>query len=293
MYRIAGGVAAVAMAALAVLPAGAAARSTIVASSVERSAAVPAGGTTSLRLACPKRAVALNAALVRRPRGVVVRDSIPGAEARRWTFRLSADAGASDREVTAIVRCVQLRLPARVSDVILRVSSETQPDRLVSPGGSVRVEPRCPRGYVATGQGIGAGSRAISVGAAVPSAGGWDFRIENTGDTASTFTARIRCLQRTVTGSRKGRTVRLRFDVQRTSFRRTVPAGRDPGFEGFCARDRFSVATGISLGRDHDVVLENTYPVAGSAGQWDLGNARAAESVRAHMLCVARFSRFG
>jgi len=293
MTRIACGVAAVAFAALAVLPAGAAARDTVVASSVERSVTVSAGDTRSLRLACPETAVALNAALVEPPRGVIVRDSIPGAQARRWTFRLAAVAGASEREVTGVVRCVRLRLPARVSDVILRVSSEAQPDRVVSAGQSVRIGPRCPRGYVPTGQGIGASSRDVSVAAAIPNARGWNFRIENTGSSDATFTARIRCLQRTVIGSRRNKTVRLRFDVQRTAFRRTVAAGREPGFEGFCAGDHFSLATGISLGQDHDVQLADSYPSGGSSARWSFDQVREAESVRAYMLCVARFSRFG
>jgi hypothetical protein len=292
MRRIAGGVATVAIAALAGLPAGAAAENTIVPSSVERSATVPAGGARSLRLACPDTAVALHAAVVRLPGGAGVSDSIPGSSARRWTIRL-AGAASGDRKVTAVLRCVRLRLPLGVSGVTLRVASGSRPSLAVAPRDSARAGLTCPQGYAPTGYGFGASSTAVSLAAAVPTRRGWRFRVENGGGSPTTAAVRIRCLQPMVRGRRGGRVVRLRFGLQRLDFRRTVPTGDRESLRGFCARDHISVASGVALDPSDDILLRTTYPAGGSSARWSFGNTGAPAQIRAYMLCLARFSRFG
>src|SRR5688500_14948060 len=109
--------AALALIATAALPATASSR-VVDPVSVQRTVAVPAGETASLTLRCPARAVALNGAPTS---GLDSTSSIPGADARSWTFRFGA--AAAGRTAGAVLRCVRLRLPRRVRRVGLAVAT--------------------------------------------------------------------------------------------------------------------------------------------------------------------------
>jgi hypothetical protein len=292
MRAIIGGGATVAIVMLAALPAAAAARPTVVPSSVERSTTVAAGGARSLTLTCPTDAVALHAAPVRLPRGVRIADSAPGRNVRRWSLRFASVARRA-RRVRATLRCVRLHLPAGISDVTLRVSTSSRAKLRVPAGSSVQVPLSCAPGFIPAGQGVGAGTRAVSVSAAVPSGNGWVFRIENNGDSAAAASARIRCLQRVVRGRRSGGTTRLRFDVKQVSFSVPIRSGKSRSFTGSCARDRFSLGTGISIDRTDDITLLRSFPLGSREGSWFLRNRGAAEPVRGYLLCLSRASRFG
>jgi hypothetical protein len=292
MRAIIGGGATVAIVLLAALPATAAARPTVVPSSAERSTTVPAGGARSLTLTCPANAVALHAAPVRLPSGVRVADSAPGHDVRRWSLRFASVARRS-RSVSATVRCVRLHLPAGISDVTLRVSTTSRDKLRVPAGSSVQVPLRCAPGFIPAGQGVGAGTRAVSVSDAVPNGNGWVFRIENNGKSAAAASARIRCLQRVVRGRRKGATTRLRFDVKHVTFSVPIRKGRRRSFTGSCARDRFSLGTGISIDRTDDITLLRSFPLGSRGGSWFLRNRGAAEPVTGYLLCLSRASRFG
>jgi hypothetical protein len=292
MRAIIGGGATVAIVMLAALPAAAAARPTVVPSSVERSTTVAAGGARSLTLTCPADAVALHAAPVRLPRGVRIADSAPGRSVRRWRLRFASVARRA-RRVRATLRCVRLHVPDGISDVTLRVSTSSRGMLRVPAGSSVEVPLDCAPGFIPAGQGVGAGTRAVSVTAAVPSGNGWVFRIENNGNSAAAASARIRCLQRVVRGRRKGGTTRLRFDVKHVTFSVPIRSGRSRSFTGSCAPDRFSLGTGISIDRTADITLLRSFPLGSREGAWFLRNRGPAEPVSGHLLCLSRSSRFG
>ena len=292
MRAIIGGGATVAIVIIAALPAAAVARPTVVPSSAERSATVPAGGARSLTLTCPEDAVALHAAPVRLPRGVRIADSAPARNVRRWTMRFASVASRA-RRVRATLRCVRLHVPAGISDVTLRVSTSSRGMLRVPAGSSVEVPLQCAPGFVPAGQGVGAGTRAVSVSAAVPSRNGWVFRIENNGNSAAGASARIRCLQRVVRGRRKGAITRLRFNVKRLTFSVPIRSGKSRSFTGSCAPDRFSLGTGISIDRTADITLLRSFPFGRREGSWFLRNRGAAEPVSGYLLCLSRASRFG
>ena len=292
MRAIIGGGATVAIVIIAALPAAAVARPPVVPSSAERSATVPAGGARSLTLTCPEDAVALHAAPVRLPRGVRIADSAPARNVRRWTMRFASVASRA-RRVRATLRCVRLHVPAGISDVTLRVSTSSRGMLRVPAGSSVEVPLQCAPGFVPAGQGVGAGTRAVSVSAAVPSRNGWVFRIENNGNSAAGASARIRCLQRVVRGRRKGAITRLRFDVKRVTFSVPIRSGKSRSFTGSCAPDRFSLSTGISIDRTADITLLRSFPFGRREGSWFLRNRGAAEPVSGYLLCLSRASRFG
>ena len=291
MRRIAGGGVIVAIAMLAALPAGAVARSTVAPSTVGGAASVPAGGSKSLTLTCPGTAVALHAAPVRLPGGVRVADSGPADDARRWTLRLASVARRA-RRVSATLRCVTLRLPDGLSDVTVRVSSESRPKLRVRAGSSAATGLRCPAGYTPTGQGVGMSTRAVKLVAAVPNGRGWRFRFENNGKSAATASARIRCLQRVVSGSRNGANARLVFGVTRLALSAPVLSGRNVSIVGSCARNRFSLGMGLSLDRDDDIALLRSFPFGSRGGSSFFRNRGAPERVRSYMLCLSRASRF-
>jgi len=292
MRAIIGGGATVAIVMLAALPAAAAARPTVVPSSAERSTTVPAGGARSLTLTCRADAVALHAAPVRLPSGVRVAASDPGRDVRRWSLRFASVARRS-RSVTATLRCVRLHLPVGVSGVTLRVSTTSRTKLRVPAGSSVQLPLRCAPGFIPAGQGVGAGTRAVSVSTAVPNGDGWVFRIENKGNSAATASARIRCLQRAVRGRRNGAITRLRFDVKHLAFSVPVRSGKSRSFTGSCAPDRFSLGTGISIDGTDDITLLRSFPLGSREGSWFLRNRGAAEPVRGYLLCLSRASRFG
>ena len=275
---------------LAALPAGAAAQATVAPSSVSDSARVPAGGARSLTLACPSTAVALHAAPVRLPNGVRVAGSAPGENPRRWSFRF-ASAARSTRKVTAMLRCVRLRLPSGVSNVTVGVSTTSRSGLQLPAASSVEVALRCASGHIPAGQGVGASTRAVSLAAAVPMRRGWLFRIENHGDAPARASVHIRCLQRVASGRRNGTRTRLAFKVRHATFSVRVRSGIR-SFTGSCGRNRFSLGTGISLDRRDDIALLRSFPSGSRDGSWFLRNGGPPERVRGYLLCLARDSLF-
>jgi hypothetical protein len=285
MRRIAGGGVAAAMVVLLALPAGANAAPTVVASSVNGSVTVPAGGARSLKLRCPATSVALHAAVTRLPSGVRIAGSTTGdAQARRWTFRF-ASAARARRAVSATVRCVRLDLPAGVTGVVVRVGNLSRPGLRVKAGATKKLTLRCQPGYTPTGYGVGVSTRAVELAAVVPGKRGWSFRFANRGDSAAEVTARIRCLQRVAAGSKDGAGVRLTFKVTRSFASR-----RGPSFSSGCARERFSVATGFWAGGDDALSLRTTFPRGESNARWLFeGGTRR---VRGYLVCLSPDSHF-
>jgi hypothetical protein len=289
-WKVGGGVA-VAIALLAAMPAGASAQRTVLSSSVEGSVSVPAGKARSVTLSCPNTAVALHAAPVRMPRGVRVANSLPGDEVRRWTLRF-ASVAHKRRKVKAVLRCVRLDLPAAVTGVTVRVNTTSLPGLRVRAGATRQTALRCPPGFVPTGQGFGASTRALSLVAAVPNGRGWVFRIKNRGDSAAGASVSIRCLERVVAGRRGGARATIAFRVKRVAYDFPISSGKNRSVSGACARDRFSLGTGISLDSADDISLMRSFPSAKRAAWWFFNNAGPPEPVTAYVLCLARGSRF-
>lgn len=291
MRRIAGGGVTVAIVMLAALPVAANAAATVVPSAVDGSTMVPAGGAKSLTLSCPDRSAALHAAPVSLPSGVRVSDSGPGVDVRRWTLRLASVAGAS-RRVSATLRCVRLDLPSGISDVTVRVSSNNWPKVPLSAGSTVNFSIPCPSGYIATGLGVGMSTREVKLVAAVPNSRGWAIRIKNNGSSAARASARVRCLQRVVSGRRNGARTALAFGISRVVYSTPVSSGKSRSVTGSCAPNRFSLGTGISLDSDDDISLLRSFPFGGREGSWFFRNRGPRERVKSYLLCLSRSSRF-
>jgi hypothetical protein len=297
-----GGVIAAAVVAAIVPAAGAHAQGAVEPHSIARSTSVPAGESRSLTLTCPRGAVALNAAVTSLGAGVAVRDSAPGRDARRWTFRLVALEGARRRKVSAELRCVSLRLSNGVTAVELLTFTERRPDLTVPPMSTVRFELRCGRGHLPTGYGLDRGpqgtagglpSGEVRLAAAVPTRRGWVFRLENTGGADARAGLAIRCLKRTAVGRRKAGDLRHSFSIRRPRFRATVDAGGQRELSNACGRTEFSVATGVALDAGDDILLSGSHPDGPRGGVWTFKQGSGREPVSTYLLCLARDTRFG
>lgn len=281
-------------AALLAVPAAAHAQDVVKPSSVEASTTVPAGGASTLTLRCPSTAVALNAAITRQGEGVNVRRSAPGSGPRDWSFRLTAAAGARGRGASAVLRCVSVEVPDGVSGVRLFVSTRKHPGISIPAGSSTSVQPRCGGGYAGTGYGLDRGARDdVRVAAAVPTAHGWNFRLENTGAASATAALSVRCLKRAATGRRAGAPTTLRFQVARPEFQNDVGPVADRGFSNACTRRQFSVAAGVSFDWRDDIVLGRSHPAGPWAGVWSFRQATGTEKVRSFLVCLGRRTQFG
>jgi hypothetical protein len=231
-------------AALLTLPAAAQAADVVRPSSVTARQVVPEGGASTVRLHCPPRAVALNAAVTRKGAGVEVRRSVPGADAGDWRFRLADLPGAGSRRVSTVLRCVRLALPSGVSGTRLDVKTRRRPGFAIPAGGTTAVRLRCGRAWVATGYGLEAGSD-VRLASVVPVPHGWNFRVENTGNAPTTAGVSVRCLRHTVT-ARGGGAV-LRFRASRPAFRHTITQNGTVTVLYRCGAGRFSLAAGGSV----------------------------------------------
>ncbi|MEA2332280.1 MAG: hypothetical protein QOH58_2418 [Thermoleophilaceae bacterium] len=252
--------------------------------SVSKSANVPAGETRSLTLACPARAVALNAAATS---SLDATDSIPGANARRWTFRFTA--GATAREASAVLRCVRLQLPRRVRGVGLAVGTIIEPVFEVPAGSTQRLAIRCPRGELPTGWGLehrGANS-GLAIAGAVPSRRAWTFTVENTGASGAAGTLHVRCLerkQRAATGQRHAFSTRIAsFSEQLDGAGTTIRS---------CRRSEYSVATGVALPAGDDILMTGTGPIGARGGEWTFAQPAGSAAVRTSIVCLARDTSF-
>lgn len=278
------------------VPASAQAAHTVVPSSVARSTTVPAGGSSTLTLRCPTAAVALNAAVTRRGAGVTVRRSIPGAGADDWSFRLSAGGGGAGRRgVRAVLRCVRLDLRDGVFGARLDVSTRRPPAIRVPAGGSTSTALRCAPGFVPSGYGLDRGARGnLTLAAAMPTARGWEFRVENTGRSAGSARLSARCLKRDVSARRGGGGTQLRFGLARRAFSDAV--GRMPGSRGTfthtCAESKFSVATGHTVDPDGGILVTGGGPNGLRAGRWSFRGAAARDVMTTYVLCLNRRTQF-
>jgi len=260
-------------AALALLPAAAHA-GVVEPISVSKSVSVPAGGSRSLTLRCPARAVALNGA------APAATSSIPGPNGRGWTFRFASAAAAETAD--ASLRCVRMRLPDRISGVGLVVETRIEPVAELAPGASARLDLTCSSGELPTGWGLereGAGN-GIAVTAATPRRRGWSFGFVNAGAAPATATATIRCLERRQR-ARSGQ--RHAFATRVASFeaKATATARRS------CRTGEFSLATGVSL--PSGVHLLETGLAGPRGGEWAFSAATTAET---SLLCLSRTTRF-
>jgi hypothetical protein len=279
--------------ALLAAPASALAADVVVPSSVEASATVPAGGLRTLTLRCPAASVALNAAVSGRDAAVTVRRSIPGRQANEWKFLLSAPAGASNRGVRAVLRCVRLELPDGVSPTRLVVSTKRPPNTIIPAGSSTPVEVSCRPGFVATGYGLDRGGRRdVTIAAAVPHAGGWSFRLENSGATPASAELSVRCLRRSVSARRAGAPTTLSFRFARRAFSNTVFRNSPPFFHS-CRPGQFSVATGSEVDAAARIELRGSYPSSPRGGAWNFAHGGGGEEVQSFLVCLSRRSRFG
>jgi hypothetical protein len=274
-------------------PAAALAADTVRPSYEGESVSIPPGATRGLTLDCPAGAVALNAAVSRRGSGVTVRRSTPGVEAGSWSFRAS-NRTSGRRRMSAIVRCVRLTTPAGVSGVQLLVRTLMPPGFDIPAGGTADRQVRCPRGWVPTGYGIhaGADAGAVNVSRAVPDARGWSFTLENSGAAAAEASLKVRCLRRTVTGSRGGTPTSLRFRFSRPRFDNSgIPSG--DGFTHRCGRRQFSLAAGVAFHPQADIVLDESFAASERLGVWLFRRSDTTEDIRSWIVCLRRGSRFG
>src|SRR3954462_4114544 len=117
------------------VPADALAATTVHTSSVTGRVVAPAGRAATLGLHCPAGAVALNGAVARQGRGAVVRSTMPGRRSGDWVFRVAA-RGAGSRTVTAVLRCVSLRVPGEFTRARVNIKTQRRTDIVIAPGGT-------------------------------------------------------------------------------------------------------------------------------------------------------------
>jgi len=281
--------------ALLAAPASALAADVVVPSSVAGSTTVPAGESRTLTLHCPATAVALNAAVTHRGAGVTVRRSIPGVAPGDWRFRLSAAVGARSRDVRAVLRCVRLAVPAGISGARLVVSTHRSPIFVIPAGSFVAAQIGCQAGFVSTGYALDQGAPRSDVGiaAAIPTANGWNFSLENTGASPARARFTARCLKRVVSGRREGASTSMTFGVTRPDFSNRVEPGPGRRFSHSCRRSEFSTATGSVVDPAEDIELSGSHPTGSSGGRWAFTRAHAGDRLRSSLVCLSRRTRFG
>jgi hypothetical protein len=231
----------------------------------------------SLKLKCPARAVALNAA----PTSAGgAEDSLPAPFARTWTLRFG------DRGGSGVLRCVRLDLPTGVKGVTLAVETKIEPVSEVAPGAIQTVPVACSHGNVPTGWGLdrsGAGNE-LSIVRAVPGAQGWTFTLENNGSSGAAGVIYTRCLER-----------KQHADTgQLHSFRTRIAKSRVKGASATrsCRASEFSVATGVSLSASADILLTGTGPIGTRGGQWHFARASGAPPAKTSLICLSTTTRF-
>jgi hypothetical protein len=273
------------------IPAEALGASTVRTSSVSGRLVVPGGGPRTLGLHCPADAVALNGAITRQGRGVVVRSSMPGRGSGDWAFRVAA-SGAGSRTVSAVLRCVSLRLPEEFTQARVNVKTQRRTDVVVAPGATATTEVACGRRWTATGYGLRGGRRGdVRFAEVVPGAHGWRFTLENTGRSTVRPTVTGRCLRSKVTATGPGgNRGELAFSVSRPSHSDTVGPGSTT-FRHTCA-GRFSVATGSIVDPAASIELALSSPAGPAGARWRVRRASGGDLVRTFLVCLSRASRF-
>jgi hypothetical protein len=280
--------------ALLVLPADALGAPAVRTFSVSGRLVAPTGHPSTLSLACPPGAVALNGAVTRQGGGVVVRRSIPGMGSGDWSFRVAAE-GSGSRAVSAVLRCVALRLPEGFTSAHLGVSSRNSSNIVLAPGETATVRRGCGSAWTATGYALDAGRRgAIRLATAIPGSHGWLFTLENTGSATARGGVAVRCLRSTATARRPdGATRDLRFGVSRPSFATTFDAGRSRRkASAACGAHRFSLAAGVSVDPAGPVEVLRASPAGRGGARWVFGEVREGEGYARYTVCLSTASRF-
>lgn len=230
----------------------------------------------SVTLKCPARAVALNGAAPN------ASSSIPAADARRWTFRFT-------RSGSATLRCVRLRLPHDVGALSLIVGTTFEPVFEVPPGFTQQIDLKCPTGEVPVGWGLErrTDGNGLTIAAAVPIAKGWSFAVKNTATIGAAGSLSARCLQKK---QRASSGQRHTFSTRIASF--TERVGRAGTASRSCRANEYSVATGVSLPADDDLLLTGTGPTGERGGRWSFANGGGTETVQTSLICLARTTGF-
>jgi hypothetical protein len=250
--------------------------------SVTRSTDVPAGEARSLTLRCPAKAVALNASAT-----TELADSIPGGNARTWTFRFAAENAA--RTGRAILRCVRMRLPKGVGRISLVVETRIEPVLEMSPDDTQRLRITCSRGMVPTGWGLEriGEDNGLAIADAMPTRRGWAFTVENAGSAGASGALHVRCLERTQrarTGERHAFSTRVASFTERLEGPGTTRRA--------CRRSEFSLSTGVSLPASDDILLTASGPVGRRGGEWTFAQPAGTVGVRTSIVCLAKDTRF-
>ncbi|HEX6651354.1 MAG TPA: hypothetical protein VF072_01320 [Thermoleophilaceae bacterium] len=273
------------------IPAEALGASTVRTSSVSGRLVVPGGGPRTLGLHCPSDAVALNGAITSKGRGVVVRSSMPGRGSGDWAFRVAV-SGAGSRTVSAVLRCVALRLPEEFTQARLNVKTQRRNDVVIAPGATATTEVACGRRWTATGYGLRGGARGdVRFAEVVPSAHSWRFTLENTGPSTVRPTVTGRCLRSKVTARGPGSSGELRFRTRRRSFSTVLPPGPGQIDATACGAGLFSVGAGGSLDAASTKELVIASPVRQRGGRWRFTGG-SGDPFKGYMVCLSRASRF-
>ena len=275
------------------LPADALAASSIRTSSVTGGLVVSGGSPSTMRLHCGPSAVALNGAVTRRGAGVAILGSRPGRDAGSWSFRAAA-SGAGSRSMSAMLRCVSVRLPDGFTHTRIDLKTERATDIALGPGATGTARVGCGSQWTATGYALDAGgSGDVRLAEVVPGRHGWRFTLENTGATPARATVSTRCLRSKVTASAPGgETAELRFDVSDLDFTSSLAGeGRRTETVG-CADGRFSVAAGSSVDSADSIELVTASPVRRRLSRWVFENVTPGDRFTGHVLCLRTGSRF-
>jgi hypothetical protein len=254
----------------------------------------PTGHPSTLSLACPPGAVALNAAVTRQGGGVTVRRSIPGKGSGDWAFRVAAQ-GSGSRAVSGVLRCVALRLPEGFTSAHLGLSSRNSSNLVLSPGETTTTRLGCGRAWTATGYALEAGRLgAVRLAKAIPGPHGWIFTLENTGSAAARGGVAVRCLRSTATARRPdGATREIAFRVSRPSLATVFDAGPSRRTStATCGRSRFSLSAGISVDPADQVEVLGASPAGPGGARWVFGGVREGDGYVRYTVCLSTATRF-
>jgi hypothetical protein len=267
--------------AAALVPAAAHAR-VIEPVTVSKSVSVPAGETRTVDLRCPAHAPALNGS-VRGP--LAGSESIPGLDARRWSFRFTA--GQAPRRASADLRCVRLRLPHRVGRVGLVVGTQIEPVFEIPAGGAQQIAVKCGKGQLPTGWGLERRTpgNLLSIAGVVPTRRGWRFTVVNGGPVGAAGTLYGRCLERTQHASSGQRHT---FSTRVAAFTEQIEGGGTTSRS--CRPREYSLATGVSL--PTGIRLTATGLRGRRGGEWSFAQPTGSASVETSLVCLARGTGF-
>jgi hypothetical protein len=228
----------------------------------------------------------------RRGGGVVVRRSTPGRDVGAWTFRVAA-GGSGSRAVSAIARCVGVRVPSGFAGARLKALTRHRLGIALGAGQTASTRLGCGRAWSATGYGFDAGASGdVRLRAAVPNAHGWRFTFENTGSSTAHVGVSARCIANTVVARGSGGgTSELRFRFARRTRGNVLLPGAG-AFTDACGGNRFSLATGFRIDPAASVELALASPTGRRGGRWAYRGAGATDTMQSFLVCLSRTSSF-